>query len=139
MIGAFIGHPIGGADRITNVVYASVGSAAGLATATGVGASTASSAGTSAGAATVAATGAGVLSAAGSAAGTATVAGVGQPFFTAVGTAVGVATVTGVSIILPFTSRRVLQDPVDCVIAGQQNEFRKARANFGALRGIFRE
>lgn len=32
-----------------------------------------------------------------------------------------------------------LQDPVNCVMAGDQREFRRGRASFNALRGIFRE
>lgn len=40
---------------------------------------------------------------------------------------------------MTITSRAVLQDPVDCVLAGQQREFKGARAHFGALRRIFRE
>lgn len=139
MIGAFIGNAIGDRNRLTDVVVEAVGSSTGAATVSGIGSSTASSVGSSAGSATVTSVGAGVIASVGSSAGVATVTAVGKPFFAAVGTAAGSSDVTGVAIILPFTSRNVLQDPVDCVLAGQQREFRKGSANFGALRRIFRE
>lgn len=50
--------------------------------------------------------------------------------------------------VLTVTSRTVLQDPVDCVMAGDQDDDerkrspltpRRGHATFRALRGIFRE
>lgn len=139
MIGAFIGNPIGAPNRLSDVIVEIVGTSSGTSTVSGVGRSTASSVGSSTGTATVTSVGAGVIGVVGSSAGAATVAAFGQPIFAAVGTAFGSSVVTGIAIILPITSRNVLQDPVDCVMAGNQRKFKTGRAHFGALRGIFRE
>lgn len=139
MIGAFIGNAIGAPNRLSDVIVEIVGSAAGTSTVSGVGRSTASSVGSSSGDATAAAVGAGVFGSVGSSIGVATVSATARPIFHAIGTAAGSSVVSGIAIILPITSRNVLQNPVDCVMAGNQREFKKGRAPFGALRGIFCE
>lgn len=139
MIGAFIGNAIGAPDRLSDVISTAVGLATGTSTVSGVGRSTASSVGTSAGSATVTSVGAAVTPSIGSISGVATVLGIGRPIFSAVGTSYGSSVVTGIAIILPITSRNVLQDPVDCVLAGQQIEFRKGRASMAGVRHAFNE
>lgn len=139
MIGGFIGHPIGGTDDLSTVIVEVVGSATGVAAVAGIGASTASAAGASSGVATGSGVGAGVKGSAGSAAGAATATGVAKTFFAATGLSQGSSIVIGVSIILPITSRAVLEDPVDYVLAGQQYQIRNGRFNERTLRGIFRE
>jgi hypothetical protein len=42
-------------------------------------------------------------------------------------------------LLVKMTSTANLQLPVDCVLAGQQREFKPGRAHLAALRGIFRE
>lgn len=50
-----------------------------------------------------------------------------------------VATFFGLRFTPLVTSTERLQNPVDCVLAGQQREFKTGRAHFGALKGIFNE
>lgn len=49
------------------------------------------------------------------------------------------ATFLGARMTPLITSSTILQQPVDCVMAGNQKEFKGGRAHLGALRGIFNE
>lgn len=122
MIGAFIGNPIGGAlSESARGVNEIVGTSAGLATAAAVGANPISPA---------------VASASGIATASASSASTNSSAWFAAGVATGEAFAAN----QPTTSRHILTDPVDCVLAGQQNmPFKQGRAPFNALRGIFRE
>lgn len=137
MIGGQIGLPIGGVIQ-TAGISAAVGTASGTSTVSAVGASTASAIGSASGAASVAGVGRALIPAVGSASGQATVSAVGQSFYAAVGLAYGTSTVTGVSIILPITSTRVINKPVDYVLAGHQ-VMRRGQMSKAALHHAFNE
>lgn len=50
-----------------------------------------------------------------------------------------VAAFYGARLVVTMTSLDNIELPVDCVMAGNQREFKPGRAHFAALRGIFRE
>jgi hypothetical protein len=50
-----------------------------------------------------------------------------------------VAAFYGARLLVTVTSTDNLEMPVDCVMAGNQREFKPGRAHLAALRGIFRE
>ncbi len=74
---------------------------------------------------------------AGASAGSASVSGSLGIVNAMIGVAAGAATVEGVPANI--TSRQVLRDPVDCVLAGQQVSYRPGRAMGRALRRAFNE
>ena len=118
-------------------IRAAAGSAAGVATVTGVGVAIVSVVGSTAGAASVNGVGVAIKEFAGSAAGIASVAGIGGGLQNIVGVAAGVATVTGAKVERAVTSTRIIQKPVDYALAGDQ--FDRKRLGRRALQHAFNE
>ena len=120
-------------------ILSTVGSAAGIATAAAVGAAIIAAVGSTAGAAAVAAVGHTIKPAVGSTAGVAVAAAVGANVRPAVGLAVGSSTASAFSENLHIISTRMIQKPVDYVLAGDQREFRQGRLRRGAMKHAFSE
>lgn len=114
-------------------------SSSGAATDSSTGISRATATFSSAGVGSSSLVGAGVIGSALSSSGTATASFDGKSFSVAALSASGVAAVSIAADLHQVISRSMLQDPVDCVLAGEQTEFKKGFAPFNALRGIFNE
>lgn len=133
---------IGGFKRYLHgsSILTAAGSAAGVATVSGVGVAIKSVVGSTAGAASVSGVGVAIKAITGTAAGVATVSGTGVAIKATVGVSAGVATVTGVKLLNAVISTRIVQKPVDYALAGQQDmPFRKGSARGRALRRAFNE
>lgn len=120
-------------------ILTAAGTSAGIAAAAGVGVALITAVGTTAGSASVTGAGAGVISAAGSSAGAATVSGSASAFYVAVGTAAGSSDAEGVTELRQIVSTAMLQNPVNCVLAGMQVSFKTGRAQGRAMRHAFGE
>lgn len=77
----------------------------------------------------------GVLSSSGLASSSLVGVGVGQGVFSSS----GIGSAQFGTEFRQIISRNILQNPVDCVLAGQQEEFKKGRASIAVLKRIFRE
>lgn len=101
-------------------IRSTTGTAAGIATVSGVGVAIITAIGLTDGAASVNGVGVGINIAVGTAAGTSTASGVGTGIISSVGVAAGATTASGVYDSRAITSTRVINKPVDYVLAGQQ-------------------
>ncbi len=124
---------------ISSPIATTVGSAAGTSSALAVGVAIIAAVGTTGGTATVNGIISGLITGIGAAAGSASGDAVGSGFRVAIGAAAGSSDVHGIAELRQVTSTNILQKPVDCVMAGDQKEFKSGRAHRRALRGIFRE
>lgn len=116
-----------------------IGSSAGVGAASAVGRAIKTAVGSTAGSAGVNGVGRAIKATVGVSAGSASCVGLGGGLRTAVGSAAGTSTVDGIKVFRLYTSNRVVQLPVDCVLAGQQELTRKGRAGGRALKRAFGE
>lgn len=114
-------------------------SSAGAATETGAGGSTASTTNTASGVGTASFNGAGILTGALSSTGTGALSGSGGAYYVITLNAAGSSTSSFGTELRQIVSRRMLQDPVNCVLAGDQERLKGAKISGKLLKGIFRE